>query len=164
MAGLWTFTRTGGLTPVFAPHTPPTPPALSPAATAAGLHLGTDLRPICAAGRPLAPRGQQRPGILIGACPAQNRRAAPCPTPCAKARGRVTVNHRGTRYAASGVPYGSPIGRRIYAQRTAVERANSLWASAAVKTAHHRRRYLWYGRLVIAAIVEHVKAWGRVPV
>ena len=23
VAGLWTFTRTGGLTPVFAPHTPP---------------------------------------------------------------------------------------------------------------------------------------------
>ncbi len=163
VAGLWTFTRTCGLTPVFAPHTPPTPPALSPAATAAGLHLGADLRPICAAGRPLAPRGPQRPGILIWACPAQNRRAAPCPTPCAKARGRVTVNHRGTRYAASGVPYGSPAWRQIYAQRTAVERANSLWASAAVKAAHHRRRYLWYGRLVLAAIVEHVKAWGRVP-
>lgn len=75
----------------------------------------------------------------------------------------MTVNHRGTRYATSGVPYGSPIWRRTYALRTAVERANSLWASAAVKTARHRRRYLWYGRLVIAAIVEHVKAWGRVP-
>lgn len=162
VTGLWTFTRACGLTPVFAPHTPPTPPALSPAATAAGLHLGPDHRPICAADRPLAPRGAQRPGIQIWACPAQNQRAAPCPTPCAKAHGRVTVNHRGDRYAASGVPYGSPIWRQIYAQRTAVERANSLWASAAVKTARHRRRYLWYGRLVIAAIVEHVKAWGRV--
>jgi hypothetical protein len=75
----------------------------------------------------------------------------------------VTVNHRGDRYAASGVPYGSPIWRQVYALRTAVERANRLWPSYAVKIARHRRRYLWYGRRVIAAIVEHAKAWGRVP-
>ena len=60
------------------------------------------------AGAPAAAAGHRRPGILIWARPAQNRRAAPCPTPCAKARGRVTVNHRGTRYAARGVPYESP--------------------------------------------------------
>ena len=28
---------------------------------------------------------------------------------------------------------------------------------------HHGRRYLWYERMGIAAIVEHVQAWGRVP-
>ncbi len=38
----------------------------------------------------------------------------------------VTVNDRGSRYAESGVPYGTSAWSRLYAERTGVERAFSL--------------------------------------
>lgn len=158
---LWTFTQARGGTPVFAPHAPPGPPHLSSTAQAAGMTLDEHHRPCCAARRPLAPRGQNRRGIQLWACPAQNKTAAPCPTPCAKATQRVTVNFRGTRYDAIGLPYRSDDWDRVYAQRTGVERAHSLWHAGGVKAARHRRRYLWYGRFVLGAIAAHFQAWGR---
>lgn len=160
---LWAFTEARDVQPVFAPHTPPAPPHLSPAAVAAGMRLGPEHRPRCAADRPLVPRGKARRGVLVWACPLVNKTAAPCPTPCSKARQLVSVNFRGTRYDHVGLPYASPEWDAVYAQRTSVERANSLWTTSGVKAARHRRRYVWYGRLVLAAIAQHVQAWIRAP-
>jgi len=87
--------------------------------------------------------------------------APPCPTPCAKAGQLVTVNFRGTRYDQIGLSYRSPAWDAVYAQRTSVERSNSRWASGGVKAARHRRRYVWYGRLVMAALAHPIQAWGR---
>ena len=158
---LWPFTQDQTVTPVFAPHTPPAPPHLSPAAEAAGMRLDPDHRPICAADRSLVPRGVARRGVAAWACPLQNKTAPPCPTPCAKAGKLVSVNFRGTRYDQIGLPYRSPEWDTVYAQRTSVERSNSLWASGGVKAARHRRPYLWYGRLVVAALTQHIQAWVR---
>jgi len=158
---LWTFTEARGVVPVFAPHTPPSPPQVSLAAAAAGITLNGDLRPVCAAERALVPRGESRRGVKVYACPLQNKRAAPCPTPCAKAEKLVSVNFRGTRYDRVGLPYRSPEWNAVYGQRTGVERAHSLWQTGGVKAARHRRRYVWYGRLVIGAIAQHIQAWVR---
>jgi hypothetical protein len=158
---LWTFTQTRGVTPVFAPHTPPQPPHLSAAAQAAGIRLGPDHRPICAADRPLVPHGWARRGVQSWGCPLRNKTAPPCSTPCAKAGQLVSVNFRGTRYDQLGLPYRSAEWDAVYAQRTASERANSWWAATGVKAARHRRRYVWYGRLVIAAIAQHIQTWVR---
>ncbi len=158
---LWTFTQDRAVQPVFAPHTPPAPPHLSAAAEAAGMRLGPDYRPICAADRPLVSHGWARRGVRSWGCPLRHQTAPACPTPCAKARQLVSVNFRGTRYDQIGLPYRSPVWDAVYAQRTSVERSNSLWESGGVKAARHRRPYVWYGRLVIAALAQHVQAWGR---
>ena len=60
---LWHFTAAHAVQPVFAPHTPPEPPHLSPAAVAAGMRLGPDYRPICAADRPFVSNGWARPRV-----------------------------------------------------------------------------------------------------
>lgn len=159
---LWRFTEDRAVQPVFAPHTPPEPPPRSPAAVAAGMRLGPDYRPICGADRPLVSNGWARRGVRAWGCPLRNTTAPPCPTPCAKAGKPVSVNFRGTRYDQIGLPYRSPAWDTVYAQRTSVERANSLWASGGVKAARHRRRYVWYGRFVLAALAQHIQAWGRV--
>jgi hypothetical protein len=93
--------------------------------------------------------------------PLRNRTAAPCPTPCAKAGQRVSVNFRGTRYDPMALPYRSAAWDPVYAQRTAVERSQSGWEVTGVKAARHRRRFVWYGRLVIAAIAQHIQTWVR---
>lgn len=158
---LWTFTQARGATPVFAPRVPPAPPQVSPAAQAAGIRLGADCHPVCAAGRALVSHGRPRRGIQTWSCPLRNKTTPPCPTPCAKAQQCVSVNFRGTRYDQIGLPYRSPAWNAVYAQRTSVERAHSLWESGGVKAARHRRRYVWYGRLVLGAIVQHIQAWIR---
>jgi len=158
---LWAFTPARGVTPVFAPHTPPQPPHLSAAAQAAGIRLGPDHRPVCAADRPLVPHGWARRGVQSWGCPLRNTTAPPCPTPCAKVGHLVSVNFRGTRYDQLGLPYRSAAWDQVYAQRTAVERSNSWWAATRIKAARHRRRYVWYGRLVIAAIAQHIQTWVR---
>ncbi|NMP25166.1 hypothetical protein, partial [Sulfobacillus harzensis] len=158
---LWAFTHARNVGPVFAPHTPPAPPQVSPAAAAAGIRLNGDHQPVCRAARRLVPRGAARRGVQQYACPLRNKTAAPCPTPCAKAKRSVTVNFRGTRYDQIGLPYRSPAWDAVYAQRTSVERAHSLWETGGVKAARHRRRYVWYGRLIIGAIAQHIQAWVR---
>lgn len=40
---------------------------------------------------------------------------------------------------------------------------HSLWETGGVKAARHRRRYVWYGRLVIGAIAQHIQACDRRP-
>lgn len=158
---LWTFTRARGIVPVFAPTRPVEPAHLSPAALAAGIHLDAQNRPQCQAGQDLVCLGQKRLGVTVYACPLRQRRHAECDQPCAKARKTVTINDRGSRYAESGVPYGTPIWSRLYAERTGVERAFSLWTQDGIKRAHHRRPYLWLGRLAMGAIVAHHQAWSR---
>ena len=158
---LWAFTKSRGLTPVFAPATDVKPPALSDVATAAGMHLGPDYRPVCAQGRPLASRGEARLGVRTWACPLQNKKSAPCPSPCAKDHKTVVVNFRGSRYDEIGLPYRSEAWNAVYNQRTGVERAFSVFTSQAVDRAHHRRPYLWFGRLAAAAIAGHVSCWLR---
>ncbi len=163
VADLWTFTKGRGLVPVFAPTTEVKPPGLSEDAVAAGMHLDADHRPVCADGRPLASRGHARTGVRTWACPLQNKNSPPCPSPCAKARKTVTVNFRGSRYDDIGLPYRSDAWSAVYNLRTGVERAFSVWTSQAVKKARHRRPYLWFGRLVLAAIVGHLNTWLRQP-
>ena len=158
---LWTFTQDRDVVPVFAPHTPPKSPQVSPAAAAAGIRLDGEHRPVCSAGRTLVPRGWARRGVRHWACPLVNTTAPACPTPCAKAHKLVSINFRGTRYDQIGLPYRSPAWDAVYAQRTSVERAHSLWEAGGVKAARHRRRYVWYGRLVIGAIAQHIQAWVR---
>ena len=65
------------------------------------MRLGPEARPLCAADRPLVPRGAARRGVQVWACPLQNQTAPSCPTPCAKAGKLVSVNVRGTRYSLS---------------------------------------------------------------
>ena len=161
VSDLWEFTKARGLTPVFAPMTEIHPPRLSDAATEAGMHLDPDYRPVCKEGRSLASRGHARPGLKGWACPVRNKKSPPCLTPCAKVNKTVYVNFRGSRYDAIGLPYRSDAWTQVYNQRTGVERAFSLLESSGVKDAHHRRPYLWFGRLALAAIVSHVKAWLR---
>jgi hypothetical protein len=59
------------------------------------------------------------------------------------------------------LPYRSAAWDPVYAQRTAVERSQSGWEVTGVKAARHRRRFVWYGRLVIAAIAQHIQTWVR---
>lgn len=158
---LWEFTKARGLTPVFAPAGEIKPPALSDAAVACGMHLDPDHRPVCAQGLPLASRGEARRGVRTWACPLQNKKSAPCPSPCAKAHRTVTVNFRGSRYDDIGLPYRSDAWNAVYNLRTGVERSFGVWTSQAVRRAHHRRPYLWLGRLASAAIAGHVSAWLR---
>ena len=158
---LWAFTKARGLVPVFAPRDEVKPPGLSDEAVAAGMHLGTDYRPVCAQGRPLASRGEARTGVRTWACPLQNKTSSPCQSPCAKANKTVTVNFRGSRYDEIGLPYRSDAWNAVYNMRTGVERAFSVWQSQAVKDARHRRPYLWFGRLTAAAIAGHISAWLR---
>lgn len=158
---LWAFTKNRGLTPVFAPAGDIKPPTLSDAATAAGMHLDADYRPICAQGRSLASRGEARRGVRTWACPLQNKKSPPCPSPCAKANKTVTVNFRGSRYDEIGLPYRSEAWNAVYNLRTGVERSFGVWTSQSVRRARHRRPYLWFGRLATAAITSHVNAWLR---
>ncbi|NMP25167.1 transposase, partial [Sulfobacillus harzensis] len=159
---LWTFTRERGVVPAFAPPGPVEPAHISPAARAAGITLDDKNRPHCSADRNLIGLGQKRLGVTVYACPLRQRRHESCDSPCAKARQTVTVNDRGSRYAESGVPYGTPAWTTLYAERTGVERAFSLWTQDGIKRAHHRRPYLWLARLAMGAIVAHHQAWGRV--
>ncbi len=159
---LWTFTRKRGVVPAFAPPGPVEPARISPAATAAGITLDKQNRPHCGVDRDLICLGQRRMGVTVYACPLRQRRHESCETPCAKARQTVTVNDRGSRYAESGVPYGTPAWNTLYAERTGVERAFSLWTQKGIKRARHRRPYLWLARLAMGAIVAHHQAWARV--
>lgn len=127
---------------------------------AAGIPLDAQNRPQCQAGRDLVCLGQKRLDVTVYACPLRQRRHAACDQPCAKARKTVTVNDRGSRYAQSGVPYGPPAWTTLYAERTGVERAFSLWTQDGIKRAHHRRPYRWLGRLTMGAIVAHHEAWS----
>ena len=122
---------------------------------AAGIHLTDQNQPVCAADQPLICLGTKRLGVTVYACPLRQHRHAVCATPCAKARKTVTVNSRESRYADSGVPYGTPAWQALYAERTGVERGFSLWTQDGVKRAGHRRPYLWVARLAIGAIVAH---------
>lgn len=106
------------------------------AAAAAGITLNGDLRSVCAAGRALMPRSKSRRSVKVYACPGQNKRAAPWPTPCAQAEKLVSVNFRGTRHDRIDRPYRSPECHVVYGQR-----AYSLWQTGRVKAACHRRRY-----------------------
>ena len=158
---LWEFTRARGIIPAFAPHGAVQPAHLSAAAQAAGIHLTDQNQPVCAADQPLICLGTKRLGVTVYACPLRQHRHAVCATPCAKARKTVTVNSRESRYADSGVPYGTPAWQALYAERTGVERGFSLWTQNGVKRAGHRRPYLWVARLAIGAIVAHHQAWNR---
>ncbi len=159
--GLWTFTREREVIPVFAPAQKVEPAHVSAAATAAGITLKEDNQPLCAAGPALICLGTHRMGVTVYACPLRQQRQATCETPCAKAGKTITVNDRGSRYAESGVPYGTPAWKTLYAERSGVERAFSLWESQGLKQRPHRRPYLWYGRLALGAIVAHHQAWAR---
>ena len=158
---LWDLTRQRGLIPAFAPGQPVEPPHLSEAALAAGVTLSDTYQPICGDARPMPRIGQPRPGVVAYGCPLRKKSAPPCLHPCDKATKTVTVNFRGSRYADSGVPYGTPEWTTLYNERTGVERAFSLWTAHGIKAAHHRRPYLWYARLALAAIVAHHEAWVR---
>lgn len=153
---LWTFTRQRGVIPAFAPRETVEPAHVSAASAAAGITLqAATQQPVCAAGAALLCLGTRRLGVTVYACPLRQHRHATCNTPCAKAGKTVTVNSRGSRYADSGVPYGTPGWKALYAERTGVERAFSLWESQGLKQRCHRRPYLWYGRLALGAIVAH---------
>jgi hypothetical protein len=159
---LWSFTRQRGAIPAFAPRDTVEPPHVSLAATTAGISLKPKTQePVCAAGAVLICLGTRRPGVTVYACPLRQHRHATCNTPCAKAGKTVTLNSRGSRYADSGVPYGTPAWKALYAERTGVERAFSLWENQGLKQRCHRRPYLWYGRLALGAIVAHHQAWVR---
>ncbi len=159
---LWTFTRDRQVIPVFAPHSLVTPARMSAAAEAAGIQLvGEQHQPVCADGQVLIPLGTRREGVTVDACPLRQRKTATCTTPCAKCGKTVTFNDHGSRYAQSGVSYGSPAWKSLYAERTGVERAFSLWTQDGIKRAHHRRPYLWTARLAMGAIVAHHQAWAR---
>ncbi len=158
---LWAFTRERGIIPAFAPPGPVDPARISPAAMAAGITLDPQNRPHCGANRELICLGQKRLGVTVYACPLRQRRHESCDHPCGKVRQTVTVNDRGSRYADSGVPYGTPAWNTLYAERTGVERAFSLWTQDGIKRAHHRRPYLWLARLAMGAIVAHHEAWER---
>lgn len=158
---LWTFTRERGIVPAFAPHGRVEPARISEAAQAAGMQLDAQNRPHCPAERDLVCLGQKRLGVTVYACPLRQSRRESCATPCAKKAQTVTVNDRGSRYADSGVPYGTPAWKTLYAERTGVERAFSLWTQHGIKRAHHRRPYLWFARLALGAIVAHHQAWAR---
>ncbi|NMP22773.1 transposase [Sulfobacillus harzensis] len=158
---LWDLTRQRGLIPAFAPGQPLEPPHVSDEATAAGITLSDTHQPICRDARPMPRMGQPRPGVMVYGCPLRKKSALPCPNPCDKAMKTVTVNGRGSRYTDSGVPYGTPEWTTLYNERTGVERAFSLWTAHGIKAAHHRRPYLWYARLALAAIVSHHEAWVR---
>ena len=159
---LWTFTRDRQVIPVFAPHGPVTPARMSAAAEAAGIQLvGEQPQPVCADGQALIPLGTRREGVTVDACPLRQRKKETCTTPCAKCGKTVTFNDHGSRYAQSGVSYGSPAWKSLYAERTGVERAFSLWTQDGIKRAHHRRPYWWTARLAMGAIVAHHQAWAR---
>ena len=160
--GLWTFTRERGVIPVFAPQQGVDPAHVSAAATAAGITLNEDNEPQCPAGSALICLGIHRLGVTVYACPLRQHRHATCETPCAKAGKMITVNDRGSRYAESGMPYGTPAWKTLFAERSGVERAFSLWKHQGLKQRRpHRRPYLWYGRLALGAIVAHHQAWTR---
>ena len=158
---LWDFVRQRGLIPAFAPMQPVEPPPVSEAAIAAGVPLSETHQPICGDARPMPRLGQPRSGVMVYGCPLRKKSAPPCSNPCDKAKKTVTVNFRGSRYAESGVPYGTPDGTTLYNERTGVERSFSLWTAHGIKAAHHRRPYLWYARLALAAMVSHHEAWIR---
>ncbi len=158
---LWDFTRQRGLIPAFAPMQPVEPPHVSDAAIAAGVTLSDTHQPLCGDARPMPRIGQPRPGVMVYGCPLRQKSAPPCSHPCDKAKKTVTVNSRGSRYADSGVPYGTPEWTTLYNERTGVERSFSLWTAHGIKAAHHRRPYLWYARLALAAMVSHHEAWIR---
>ncbi len=159
---LWTFTRDRQAIPVFAPHGPVTPARISGAAEAAGIQLvGEQHPPVCADGQVLIPLGTRREGVTVDACPLRQRKTATCTTPRANCGKTVTLNDHGSRYAQSGVSYGSPAWKSLYAERTGVERAFSLWTQDGIKRAHHRRPYWWTAGLAMGAIVAHHQAWAR---
>ena len=158
---LWDFVRQRGLIPAFAPMQPVEPPHVSDAAIAAGVTLSETHQPICGDARPMPRLGQPRSGVMVYGCPLRKKSAPPCSNPCDKAKKTVTVNFRGSRYAESGVPYGTPDGTTLYNERTGVERSFSVWTAHGIKAAHHRRPYLWYARLALAAMVSHHEAWIR---
>ncbi len=140
---LWDFARQRGLIPAFAPGRPVEPPHLSEAALAAGITLSDTHQPICRDARPMPRIGQPRPGVMVYGCPLRQKSAPPCLNLCDKAKKTVTVNFRSSRYADSGVPYGTPEWTVLYNKRTGVERSFSLWTAHGIKAAHHRRPYLW---------------------
>jgi hypothetical protein len=158
---LWDFTRHRQIIPAFSPHLPVKPPQVSAASQEAGITVGEDHQPRCTAGYTLPLIGHPRPGVIAYACPLRQKKGALCESPWGKEKKTVTVNTRGSRYADSGVPYGTPEWKTLYAMRTGVERAFSLWTCHGIKTAGHRRPYLWYARLALGAIVSHQEAWCR---
>ena len=86
-----------------------------------------NVRALAAARLSLIPLGTRREGVTVYACPLRQRKTATCTTPCANCGKTVTLNDHGSRYAQSGVSYVSPAWKSLYAERTGVERAFSLW-------------------------------------
>lgn len=151
------------ITPVLDPRDPRALRKAGPLTTPPGVTWDKHGLPVCRKGHRLVRRGRAARGRPRFACPLQNATSElECRRPCPLKDRLLVVNDRKNPRLSGDAPYGASAWERLYPMRTVVERVfASLKDHMRLQHARHRRRYIWLGRLTIAAILLHAKAWLR---